>query len=98
MRYLFSPIVFSLAPKGIVGTCICSALVGFVYLLALLFAIPDVEAFMTNNSTDTGTVNLAVATYQLATPKSAAMALTVLLILNLYFAGMSSLTVTSRIG
>jgi hypothetical protein len=67
---------------------------GFIYVLALLFAIPDVNAFMNN----TQAVNLAVATYQLAVPQRGAMALTILLIINLYFAGMSSLTVTSRIG
>jgi hypothetical protein len=48
------------------------------------------------NNTEAG--NLAVATYQLAVPQRGAMALTILLIINLYFAGMSSLTVTSRIG
>ncbi|CAF4847589.1 unnamed protein product [Rotaria sp. Silwood1] len=86
------------APKGIVGTCICSAITGFAYLLALLFAIPDVSSFVDNNSGDNSTQNLAVATYQLAVPQKGALALTILLILNLYFAGMSSLTVTSRIG
>ncbi|CAF3610081.1 unnamed protein product [Rotaria sp. Silwood1] len=86
------------APKGIVGTCICSAITDFAYLLALLFAIPDVSSFVDNNSGDNSTQNLAVATYQLAVPQKGALALTILLILNLYFAGMSSLTVTSRIG
>ncbi|CAF1350281.1 unnamed protein product, partial [Rotaria sp. Silwood1] len=86
------------APKGIVGTCICSAITGFAYLLALLFAIPDVGSFIDSNSGDNSTQNLAVATYQLAVPHKGALALTILLIINLYFAGMSSLTVTSRIG
>jgi amino acid transporter len=87
-----------IAPKGIVGTCICSAIVGFIYVLALLFAIPDIPTFVENNSGDNETINLAVATYQLAVPARGAMALTILLILNVYFAGMSSITVTSRIG
>ncbi|CAF0892591.1 unnamed protein product [Adineta steineri] len=86
------------APKGIVGTCICSALVGIAYILALLFAIPDVETFVTNNSGDDAPPSLVVATYQIAAPGAAAMALTILLIINLYFAGMSSITVTTRIG
>lgn len=86
------------APKGIVGTCVCSAIVGILYLLALLFAIPNVGAFVEGNSGENATVNFAVATYQLAVPPAGAMALTVLLIINVYFAGMSSLTVTSRIG
>ncbi|CAF0955812.1 unnamed protein product [Rotaria sordida] len=86
------------APKGIVGTCICCAITGFAYLLALLFAIPNVSSFVENNSGDNSTQNLAVAAFQLAVPHQGALALTILLILNLYFAGMSSLTVTSRIG
>jgi hypothetical protein len=53
---------------------------------------------MDNISADNETINLSVATYQLALPHSGAMALTILLILNLYFAGISSVTVTSRIG
>lgn len=92
--FLFS----STAPKGIVGTCVCSAIVGVTYLLALLFAIPDVETFVGNYTSDDFELNFAVATYQSVLPKSAAMAMTVLLIINVYFAGMSSLTVTSRIG
>ena len=87
-----------IAPKGIVGTCICGAIVGFIYLLALLFAIPNVEKFMDDNSGDNEAINLAVATYQLALSKAGAMGLTILLILNIYFGGMSSITVTSRIG
>jgi amino acid transporter len=87
-----------LAPKGIVGTCLCSAIVGFIYLLALLFAIPDVETFIADNDKAASPINLAVATYRLAVPHRGAMALTIILILNVYFAGMSSLTVTSRIG
>ena len=90
--------LFFVAPKGIVGTCVCSAVIGLIYLLALLFAIPDVSTFVENNSGDNQTINLAVATYQLAVPPRGAMGLTILLIVNLYFAGMSSLTVTSRIG
>ena len=80
------------------GTCVCSAIVGVIYLLALLFAIPNVEAFIESYSDNNETMSLVVSTYQLAAPGRGAMALTILLILNLYFAGMSSITVTSRIG
>jgi len=95
---IYDLLFFAIAPKGIVGTCVCSAIVGFIYLLALLFAIPNVETFVENNSGDNASSNLAVSVYQLAVPSRGAMALTVILIINLYFAGMSSLTVTSRIG
>ena len=86
------------APNGIVGTCICSAIVGTVYLLALLFAIPNVATFMEANNNNNESINLAVAVYQLAVPHRGALALTILLVLNLHFGGMSGMTVTSRIG
>lgn len=87
-----------LAPKGIVGTCVCGAIVGFLYLLALLFAIPNVESFVNFNNGNNDTSDFVVATYRLAVPHRGAMALTILLVLNIYFGGISSLTVTSRIG
>jgi amino acid transporter len=89
-----------LAPKSIVGTCVCSALIGFIYLLALLFVIPDMNTFMevNSNSSNNEQLNLAVATFELALPHRGALALTIILLINLYFAGMSSTTVTSRIG
>lgn len=83
---------------GIVGTCVCSAITGTAYLLALLFAIPNVALFIENNGGTNGTEDLAVATYQLAVPSRGAFALTILLIFNMYFAGMSAITATSRIG
>ena len=73
-------------------------MIGFIYLLALLFAIPDVSAFVSSSTESDDPINLAAATYRLAVPQRGALALTILLIVNLYFAGMSSLTVTSRIG
>ncbi|CAF4125304.1 unnamed protein product, partial [Rotaria magnacalcarata] len=84
-------------PKGIVGTCICSAVVGATYLLALLFSIPNVRSFVESNQHSGGELSLAIATYQLAVPSPGPLLLTILLLVNLYFAGMSSLTATSRI-
>ncbi|CAF0731763.1 unnamed protein product [Adineta steineri] len=86
------------APRSIVGTCVCSAIFGVVYLLALLFVIPDVTTFMKANSNDAEPINLVVAVFQSVLPHRAALALTILLIINLHFAGTSSMTVTSRIG
>ncbi|CAF2720224.1 unnamed protein product [Rotaria sp. Silwood2] len=85
-------------PKGIVWTCVCSAIVGTTYLLALLFVIPDVASFVNNNNSDNTTLNLVVATYQVAVPHQNALGLIILLLLNIYFAGLSSLTASSRIG
>jgi hypothetical protein len=53
---------------------------------------------MEGDSNNNESINLAVATYQLAVPHRGALALTILLILNLHFGGMSGMTVTSRIG
>ncbi len=86
-----------LAPKGIIATCVCAAIIGFIYLLGLLFAIPNIDSFLKKYNTNDESINLAVATYELAAPHRVAMALTTLVILNVYFAGISSITVTSRI-
>lgn len=74
---------------------ILGAITGWVYILGLLFSAPNVDAVLGPNRTGT-IVNL----YLLAAPggKIGALALTVLLIINLYFAGMSSVTVSTRIG
>ncbi|CAF0983888.1 unnamed protein product [Rotaria sp. Silwood1] len=53
---------------------------------------------MDAHSGDNQTISLIVATFQSTLPHQGALALTILLIINLYFAGMSSITVTSRIG
>ncbi|CAF2837262.1 unnamed protein product [Rotaria sp. Silwood2] len=53
---------------------------------------------MEATSGDNETINLTIITFQSTLPHRGALALTILLILNLYFAGMSSITVTSRIG
>eukprot|EP00123_Amoebidium_parasiticum_P016577 comp23503_c0_seq1/m.39378 comp23503_c0_seq1/g.39378 ORF comp23503_c0_seq1/g.39378 comp23503_c0_seq1/m.39378 type:complete len:543 (-) comp23503_c0_seq1:392-2020(-) len=79
------------APHGIVLTCICSGFFGFIYLMSLLFSMQDLEA----------TVNSDDATVQIffdAAGYYGGIILASILILNLFFAGVSSLTVTSRIG
>jgi amino acid transporter len=88
------------APKGILWTCIATAVTGFVYILGLLYAANDqlvdsggnslsaIEIFQNAfTSSDGTTVNIA-----------GALGLSVLLIINLFFAGFSSMTVTTRIG
>ena len=87
-----------LAPLGIAGTCVCSAITGTLYLLALLFAIPNVALLIENNSGTNGTEDLTVATYRLTLPLRGTLALTILLIINMYFAGISAITAASRIG
>ena len=65
---------------------------GIVYILGLLFATPSVEEIM-NGDSDAAIVNL----YAYAAGNKGGLFLTSLLIINLFFAGMSSVTVTSRI-
>jgi amino acid transporter len=86
------------APKGIVYTCLVSALIGLFYLLALLFAIPDISVILPSSSAAQLNPNATIAVFQQCLPSiSMAVFLATLIIINLYFAGMSSLTVTSRI-
>lgn len=75
--------------------CVVGAITGWVYILGLLFSAPTVDVVLGPNLT--GNI---VSLYQLAAPggNSGALALTILLIINLYFAGGSSVTVTTRIG
>lgn len=55
-------------------------------------------AFVESNTGDSATESLAIATYRLALPYPGALAISIILIINIYFAGMSSVTVTTRIG
>ena len=85
-------------PKGMISSSICSAIFGAIYLLALLFTIPNVTEFMNLNRSSNQTINLAVANFTYSISNRGVLALTILLIINVYFGGASSLTVTSRIG
>jgi amino acid transporter len=89
----------SSAPKGIVYTTIASAITGFVYILGLLYVAVDVDTVL-NGDSNQAIVNV----YQIAytskdgiPTQAGALAMTSLLIINLFFAGFSSMTVTSRI-
>jgi amino acid transporter len=77
------------APWGIVTTVLMVAVVGFVYILGLLFSTRDVDDVI-----EYGIVHV----YTAACGLKGGLFLAGLLIMNLFFAGMSSLTVTSRIG
>jgi len=64
------------------------AFVGFAYVIGLLFAVPDIDTVI-----DGGIVTL----YQIAAGDRGGFGLTMLLIFNIFFAGVSSITVTTRI-
>ena len=82
------------APLAIIGTCTCAAVIGLAYLLSLMFASGDPLVLIQNQTNPSATVQI----FQLSTPPPVALLFTILLIVNLYFAGMSSTTVSSRIG
>ncbi|CAF3306955.1 unnamed protein product [Rotaria socialis] len=65
------------APTGIVGTCICSAITSFVYLLALLFAISDINNFIMNNSGDSSTQSFTTDAYHTAVPYGGGIGVTI---------------------
>lgn len=79
------------APMGILYCVICSAGFGFVYLLSLLFGITDMQAV---NDSELGA---AIYVFQNVLGTNGALIATCLLVVNLFFAGVSSMTVTSRV-
>ncbi|CAF2790900.1 unnamed protein product [Rotaria sp. Silwood2] len=82
------------APLAIIGTCACAAVIGFAYLLSLMFAAGDPLDLIKKPLNPSVTVQI----YQISTPSSVALLFTILLIICLYFAGVSATTVSSRIG
>ena len=82
------------APIAILGTCIGAAVVGLAYLLALMYASYDPLDLVQTTLNPSATVQI----YEISTPLPVALAFTIVLIITLYFAGMSATTTASRIG
>ncbi len=78
------------APIAISGTCISAAFIGYVYLFACVNPINVVN----NQLNPSATVQI----FEMSTPFPVALLFTVLLIVCLYFAGVSATTVSSRTG
>lgn len=72
--------------------CAVGSVVGLLYILGLLFATFDY------GSITGGISDPIINVYVAALGQNGGLALTILLIFNLFFAGISSVTVTSRIG
>ena len=79
------------SPHGVIATCAVTALVGFCYIAALLFSMPDLLDAEAGD-------NPVVTIFVHSCGQRLGLALAALVIVNCFFAGMSSLTVTSRIG
>lgn len=91
----------SSAPKGIIMTCIVTGVTGLLYITGLLYACANKIDEYFEGESDYPVVNLFVSAFTTADGayhKAGAVTLTILLLLNIFFAGFSSMTVTSRIG
>ena len=84
------------APKGILFACISTALTGLAFLLGLLYASEGNLDGIDEGASDSTVVNIFSIAFDNKIP--GALAMTCLLIINLFFAGFSSMTFTSRIG
>jgi len=80
------------APRGIVFTCLATGVSGLALILAMLYATTDLNA-VENGDTDSATVNL----FLVACGSSWGQALSWIVVINLFFAGLSSVAVTGRI-
>jgi amino acid transporter len=79
------------APSGIVKTCVTVALAGLAVILGMLFNTDSVENAL-------GSTNAFVYVLFTNAPVAAGKGLTAIVAINIFFAGISSMTVTSRIG
>lgn len=79
---------------GIVNTCVATAVLGLIYILGLLYATAyDVKSFAESNAPEF----LGISTvFQITGGKTIGNILTAFLVVNFFFSGMSSLTVTIR--
>lgn len=90
------------APKGIIFCCLTSALLGLIYILGLLFACNNQTSAIISANED---LSFAVANvYEFAFTsangvknKAGYSALTFIELMNLFFGGFSSVTVTVRV-
>ena len=90
------------APRGIILTCVVTGVTGLLYIGGLLYACQNQIDKYFEGESDYPVVNLFVAAFTSEDGKTyrkaGAVAMTSMLIVNIFFAGFSSMTVTSRIG
>ena len=78
------------APKSILYTCIASAATGFVFLLALLYnTFPDSQGSLSTQDPVTIFINVL--------GMNGGLTLAAILLVNFFFSGIASLTVTTRV-
>jgi len=80
------------APKGIVTSVIAGIIAGFIYIVCLLFAMQNLEG-----SAGSATGNAVIQIFYDSSGYKAGLAMSCFLVITVYLAGISSVTVTSRI-
>jgi len=85
----------SSAPRGVINTCLATGLCGLGYILALLYATDDIDIIADEENSVTGTA--AVEVFIRSCGRAGGAGLAFLVVLNLWFSGVSSVTVTGRI-
>eukprot|EP00347_Sterkiella_histriomuscorum_P009672 403340314 len=84
------------APQGIIYSCLLSVFTGVIFILAVLYGCQEnIHAIVQGNS-DHAAVNLFEMVF--SGNKNLSLIMTMILMLNIFLAGFSNLTVTSRIG
>lgn len=90
----------SVAPRGILYTCIASGVTGFLLILVMLFTTVDYEAILGEAEDDNGYVysgNAAMELFRRIGGPSYGLALAWLVVVNAFFAGVTSVGITGRI-
>jgi amino acid transporter len=91
----------SSAPKGIILTCIVTAITGLIYIAGILYACNNKIDEQFKGESDYPVVNVYIQSFTNRDGvhnKIGSVTMTSLLLVNLFCAGFSSMTVTSRIG
>jgi amino acid transporter len=81
------------APYGIINTCWATGIVGLFYIIALLFTTTNISSATDDGLTEVAAVNVFLS----ACGNDFGNFLAWLIVINLFFAGVSSVTVTGRI-
>ena len=86
------------APRGIVWACMLTSVIGFALTLVFCFTTVNIEAVLNNPYVGLdGADQPIIGLFYYTAGSKGGLALSILMIINLFFAGSASLTVTTRI-
>jgi len=83
------------APKGIVNGVIAAVVTGLAFFVGLLYAMNENINEVSEGLTDQPVINIFHLAF--ASSKAGALAMSILLAINVYLGGFSHMTVTTRI-